>query len=114
MQVGDTEIVGGEAAVFVRALQPLQNFDGFELLALCKINIGTQKLDIIANCIWYLAIYTIQRQQSVFHLLLLKMNSRETIGGIVAYDFVHRGFENSLDGAPGTVVHAIAQFEVAK
>ena len=56
----------------------------------------------------------IKRLQRIAHLSLLEMYARESIGGIVTHLFIDGTLEDRADRPACTMMHAVAQFEIAQ
>ena len=54
-----------------------------------------------------------QRVLRIVELILLEVDAGESERGLVSYGFIDSTFEHRLDGAPGSVVHAVVELEVA-
>ncbi len=81
---------------------------------LCKVDVGTQELDIVPNGLGNLAVDTVEREHRVFHLAFLEVNAREPVCGVIAYGLIDCALKHGLDRAACTMVHTIAKLEIAK
>jgi hypothetical protein len=53
-----------------------------------------------------------QRVLRIVELILLEVDAGEPERGLVSYGFIDSTFEHRLDGAPGSVVHAVVELKV--
>ena len=56
---------------------------------------------------------SLQSLQRLLRLVFLEMDARETERGFIADDVVDVRFQHRLDGAPGAMMHAVVELEVA-
>ncbi len=114
LQIGDAEVIGRKTAIAVGSLQALEHLEGFDRFFLSQVDVGPQEFDIVPNAFGDLAVDAVQRQKSVFHLALLEMDPRKTIGSIVAHHLIDGAFQHRRYRAPCPVMHPVTQLEVAE
>ena len=78
-----------------------------------RVGVRAQELDLVGDAIRNAARDSIQCVKRVLELALLEMNASEPERGVVADGFVDCTLQNRGDRAPGAMVHAIVQLEVA-
>ena len=83
-------------------------------MLLRKQDVRPQEFYVVANCRRDFALNTLQREHRVCHLALLEVNPGQSVGGVIANRRFYRALEHRADRPPGTMMHPIAQLEVAQ
>ena len=95
------------------ALQSLQDIRRHRRPAERHVDVRAQELDVVLDRLGHLAVDPLQRLQRVVRLTFLKVDARQPKGGFVAHALLDVALEHRLDGAPGALVHAVVELEVA-
>ena len=75
-------------------------------------NLGSQEGRIITNLFGNLAADAFDGIEGIDRLILLEVNSGQTVDGLVTHRFRHIAFDDRCDGATGAAMHAVGQFEI--
>ena len=113
LQQSDTEVVGDKPGQARIVLQVIEHFDGVVRPVCRHVDVRPQKLDIVLYLCGHGTLDSSQGLQCIVKLILLEVNASEPERGFISYGFIDGAFKHSLNGAPGSVVHAVVELEIA-
>ena len=113
LQQRDAEVVGDKPGQALVALQLLEHLDGVARPARRHVDVRPQELDVVLDLAGTTPWIRAKRVQRIVELILLEVDAGEPERGLVSHGFIDGAFEHRLDGAPGAVVHAVVELEVA-
>ena len=109
----DSQVVRRESRQLLRILDAAQHLDGIRRPAERQVDVRAQERDVVLDGFGDFALDPLQRLQGILGASLLKMDSRQPEGGLVAHRLRDVALEHAPDRPPGAVVHPVGELEVA-
>ncbi len=110
---GDAEVVPGKAFETSGRIELLQNGYGLTELPARHERLRPQEGDVVADLLRHGSLDALQRGEGVQRLLLVEVDLRQPVPGLVAHRLFDVPLDDRRDRPPGPTVHAVGQFEIS-
>ena len=108
----NAEVISAETFEAFPILEVSQNARGLGKAAVGHEDLRAQESQIVANLWRNSTADTLHGIQGIDRLVFLKVDPCQAENGLIAHRLLDVALDDRRDGAPGTLVHPIGQFEI--